>query len=993
MSEKIFKQIFAKDFSGIDGLSSSLEEDLGAFNRAVNLEFSVGNSLRGRVGCQYTGMGGAITDSVATSSIFHGKPFALFPYNYTRTQDQYDIVYTTPAGAYPTQTGSHSTTVTTADGASIQKVVSINQQLWMLDTMNITATYVSGTYPFTWYTTVSGTTIHFILKANGVSILDVDLGDGINTATSIFTLLNSIDALAGWAVSRTTRGTCPPYGIATNAAAVNLGSCTYGTRRRITCSAHNFQPGDLITFPTTPMQAGFVTDINTAGTNITYAGAAYQPATGDILGYMNQAATAFPITTAATAASGNLTLSFPYWRYISEGDSAQSAQNYGNFFQSSYSYTTTPATKTASSFFAPATSANASGNLYIAASGKPADGTNSVGNNLVKTDATTVVRAGLPAPALSITRTGAGNVIMPVNYKCFFRRVDAQGNITDGPVSNIANTGTAAANGAFSLTVSGFLYSSFFGFQTRGCYKFNTEAPAANNYFYVDDNTGSFMAFLQPGDPLYYIETNTAQTTGVAQDAGFVSPVGLLHKTRVTDYCPLVAVMSPLNSSIKVTDSDGVVSILNNSPISTGLTVVFLRTAVNGNQYYVLAEVPYVGYASLTIYDNALDSALILKEQFIEPVLGKEHNNPPQCSLVTQHQGGLVVARGLTAPNTVAFSTVDGIEYFPTASNSFDVPSTVSGAITAIASDTADRLAVFKERAYYDIAGDLDGGAFSVNVVNEGDYGITSQASLKRVKNQLIGLSKNGFVTIHDGFLDTQTFAGLNARLLNQNYYFNWAVAENDGFNRNYVCSVPTTGEPVTYLIDYSRAELHTFERSYTTKIDPATGFAASGNDFFHCSITSPYSIYRRLPRFNGNSPSGNNDGDSFIDNTNAISYILETNPINFEEPGQLKTPIRLRLWSIPNDYVIEGFVSFATLVETGASAVASLVGAGNNNATSSSVIFATATQLFKDVKLVNCKCHFYIVRLTTNTIRTAPFWTGYEIMFAADYKKEDFVK
>jgi len=79
--------------------------------------------------------------------------------------------------------------------------------------------------------------------------------------------------------------------------------------------------------------------------------------------------------------------------------------------------------------------------------------------------------------------------------------------------------------------------------------------------------------------------------------------------------------------------------------------------------------------------------------------------------------------------------------------------------------------------------------------------------------------------------------------------------------------------------------------------------------------------------------------------------------------------------------------------VDTGASPIAAYVGSGFNNGTTGTMTFSTANDVFKDHKLVNCKTHFYIVRFTTNTIRTSPFITGYEILFKNNYAKEDLVK
>lgn len=988
MANKIFKKSFASDFTGIDGETSVLEPDeVTGYNRAVNYERAVSNSLRGRVGCQYSGR----------------SFFGIFPYSYTRTQDQYDIKYQVAAGAYPNQTANLSTTKTSADGASITKLIGINQQLWALDTFTYTLIYVSGTYPFTWYSYVSGSNINFQIKANGVSILDTSLGDGISTYTDTWSLLNTIDALAQLSISRTTRGTCPPFAIVNgNQTTAGAGSVTYGTQYTVTVlnTPHNFSAGDIITFPDTALLAangfatlagGFVTA--TTATTITYVGPQMTLTNGMILGYMGQPATNFPIDVAASASSGNLSLTIPYWRLIPEGD-----KDFGHLFDSA---STTWATKTATSFYMPPVATSAQGNLYVAASGRQVDGSSGFANNLIKCDATQVSRTGLPAGPSILGALGVGALNGVYKYKAFFRRYDAQGNIWDGPpgpTMRITTTGVENVGLAF---VSTNRYSDARGFQVRSAYKHTAEST--NGFFYVDDSTAGVgnVGFIQPGDPLLFLN-NVALYGGTLTGVG-----GSMQRSVVTDYCAPAATISPTISSIKVALAG--ITIPADSMVSTGLSLVVLRTASNGNQFYVLAEYPVNGYAAPTaITDNVPDASLTSQAQYTEVVLGKEHDAPPPCSLVCQHQGGLVVARGILTPNTVGFSTADGIEYFPTASNTLDVPSSQADFITAIASDTADRLAVFKDRAYYDIVGDLDGGVISINVVTEGDYGIASQSSLVRVTDSLIGVSRLGLVVVQNGAINQNIFARLNSRIINQSgYNFRQSVAFNDAYNRTYVCVIPaSSGAPVSFSVDYSRIRsqlsaglsgyeadalnIKTFERSYATQTDQGAGGALIGDVVYHLSRVSPYGVFRRLPRFDGNSPA-NGDGDSFIDNTSAISYILETNPFNIGEPGLLKTPIRARLWSVPNDYIADGWVPFSVLLETGASPLATYVGSPSPNATSTTLTFSAETDVNKDAKLVNCKSHFYIVRLTTSTIRTAPFLTGFELMYSESYEKEDF--
>lgn len=982
MSQSVFNQYFATDFAGLDGESSSLEETRGV-NRAVNMEMSVGNSMRGRVGCQTSGSNGF---------------FAIFPYRYTRTEDQYDILYQTAAGTYPTQTASLGTTKTTADGASIERLIGINNQAWMLDTMSITATYVSGTYPFSYYVTVhsSGSNIDYIVtNGAGTAIVNLSVGNGITsslTGKEIYTVLLNINGTANLNLSTTTRGVCPPYAIINgNQSSAVTGTTSYGNTFTWTVSAHNFSAGDIISWVDSfngQLRGGMV--LSTTATTILYVGIQGTAIDGQILGYMGQPAVMTPITTLTTAAvSGNPVFTFSYWRLIPEGDKI-----FGNIYASAYEQW---GIKSTGSFYVPPVAENSEGNLYIAASGFPADGVSSWANNLIKVDGQTATRAGLPTPITGVTAFvpsgGGGGLTGAYKYKFLFRRYDAQGNIIEGPESSVYSATLSSDYVTVNIpTLQG--YGSATGFLVRSGIKHTTESPAAGAAFYVDDLAGGTgnTAFIQTGDPICLLD-NTAQKTGLWKAAFGVDVVGTLHKTVCTAYSAKVATISPTTSSIRVADSSGY-QINSDTPISCGMTLLTLRNTAGGNQFYELCEMPFSGFGSYSFIDNVTDAVLSAGVQYTSPPLGKEHDAPPPCTLVCQHQGGLVVARGPASPNTTAFSSADGIEYFPTASNSFDVPSTQSGFVTAIASDTDDRLSVFKDRAYYDVYGDLDGGAFSINVKNEGDYGIASQASLVRLPFGLCGLSKNGWVIISDGLLDPFRFEKLNARIVNQVYQFSWATAVNDYFNRQYLCTIPqVSGEPVGFSIDYSRPSIKSMERSYPTKIDQVGGCAMIGNTLYHLSATSPYGVFRRLYRFNGDSPSGLGNGDSFIDNTNSIPYIFESQPITLGEPAVMKTPVRIRYWSIPNDYVIEGWVPFSVLVETGASSLATFIGGSSPNSTTTTLTFATSTDVMKEAHLVNCKTLFYIIRFTTNTIRTSPFMTGYNILFKDNYKKEDLIK
>ena len=985
MAPKKFRQNFAADYTGIDGESTPLEPDAGGVNRAVNYEYAVGSSLRGRLGCQLSG------DAKL-------QPFAMFSHSYSRIKDEYAITYQVPSGVYPAITSSLSTSKTTADGATVSKLFAFNQQCWVKDNLSISfdvVPAVSATYG--WYTyvdTVSGEQYFLIDKDSSSTIYNASISFSLSLGLSIYSLAEDITATSvDLAAALTTRGRCPPYGIVNGTGNTTLvGSSTYGQTWSVTVSAHNFRIGDIITFPSDSTLGNGVRGIaggivvNYTPTTITYAGQQLSLIDGSILGYMGQRADSFPIGPKVSATSSTtIEITFPYWRLIPEGDSAGSSPSYGIPFASPNN---AAVTRSADSFWAPATATSAQGILYFAAS-SGATASSGFANNLIKVDECQVSRVGSSSTGISLTSPGfvaAGALTGNYRYKIYAKKIDSQGNIWEGPVSPILTVAPAAQS--VRLNAVDRLYNGTEnGWQLRSCYKANpAEAPANNTVPFLVDNGSGGPAFIQPGDVICLTD-NTAQKVGLWRDVGRAVVVGQLHVTRCREYDGVSTA-----TSIKVEDSSGY-SIQDNSEISTGWTIVFLRTTAGGNQYYVLAEMPITGYASIDLVDNVTDAVLIAGVQYQEVETGKEHNAPPACSLVCQHQGGLVVARGFSAPNSVSFSTADGLEYFPTASNSLDVPSTQHGPITAIASDTADRLAVSKSRSLFSAVGDLDSGNFSIETISEGDYGISSQASLVRIKNSLVGLSSLGYIAIKDGQIDPFLFRELNTRIINQGYLTEWAVAVNDYTNRNYICSIPTSSSYVSHVIDYSRPEVRTFDRSYPSGLDQNGGMAMLGSDLYHFSATAPYAQAKRLYRFNGDAPTGSSNGNSFIDYLSAISYILESNPISLDDPGLLHTPVRIRVWSLPNDYVQEGWVPFSLQVEGGCSPLASYCGGTSPGATNSTVSFATTNDVFKDVKLTPLKTHFYIVRLTTNTIRQSPFVTGYEVMYAENYEKEDFVK
>lgn len=426
MAPKLFKQSFANnEFTGLDGQSTAIEPEGVAASLATNLEMAPGNSLRGRLGCQ------------SSSGNNYGF-FAIFPYTYSRVKDQYDIVYQVGSGVHPNEVPTLSTTKTAADGATIRKLIAINQQMWVLDTLSFTVTYASGTYPFSWYIKANEGTanLEFVLKANGVALLTSALG-AFNLTKNIYTLLGEIDALPELAISRTTRGTCPPFAIV-NGNQTTAGAAAHALGAQFTATVfagHTFLRGDVITF-ISGSSGGLIGGVVTATTanTITYVGPQVVLANNDILGYMNQTAASFPIGPATSVGSGNLTLSFPYWRLIPEGDSTyiSSVQTYGKPFKPARDFFISNYLVRDSNFTLP-TNANQNGCLYIGTAASPSYDITSYYNNVIKTDGVSIYRVGGGRKEqIYLTPIVDGELTGNYKYKAFLRRYDAQGTIIDG---------------------------------------------------------------------------------------------------------------------------------------------------------------------------------------------------------------------------------------------------------------------------------------------------------------------------------------------------------------------------------------------------------------------------------------------------------------------------------------------------------------------------------------------------------------------------------
>lgn len=577
----------------------------------------------------------------------------------------------------------------------------------------------------------------------------------------------------------------------------------------------------------------------------------------------------------------------------------------------------------------------------------------------LKYDGKRVYRAGLQNPTgFSAAVTVAGSNTW--RYIMRFRYVDNRGNVI---TSNVSDEVVVSSAGTVTLTLPYLGNATSWTNVASG--DFEGDQNNTRNL-----NLGYHHRFF-PGDIATFLDSS-----------------GDLVRSEIR---------SITATTIKISDT---VSVLDEARISCNLTIEIFRTVNNGNgsAYYKLKEVPN---GVMSFVDNIADSVIVTKERYSAPDYGQEHDPPPAARFLVAHAGGLVAAGVTDNPNQVCPSVPGEPEYWPLA-NRFDVASGTPGAVTAIASDTADRLAVFKERAYYDIVGDIANGVYSIITVSEGDWGVSSHASLKRVGNFLIGVGPLGPVFIRGGTMDTAfglrvapAFRKVGASGVSP-YDFSRAIGFNDYLTRSYVVVVPPSQEATAmdggmdkYLAleyDYELMNGWRFLSFSRQGGDWSGGMAICNGKFYAQARSSGY-----LPEGVEHSSGGLlirrihsyvEYKDKFHDEGAAINFNWRTQFNPLKTPSVDKEFMRVMLYALSTEY--DERIPFSVAVRV-----------FKNFDTSVSSTFHDAlafalSDMMLDVRFVPDKAKAMSLDITNGTLMESPFLSALEFLVNPQYLPED---
>lgn len=864
---------------------------------------------------------------------------------------------------------SYANTVT---GAVAQKLLAMNHSLWELATSSITITRTagSGNIGYELYYSTSDAQFIFRLLDNGAYVtggdfgvsgkinlgsgLEINKGKGAGGVYTVGDLVAAIDATTNFSCALPTRSARingAQAGVTTGIT-VDAGH-TFSVRDILYVWNHNASAGGLINKRVTA----------TGATAVTFtAMAAY---TLDVLddqwiGIASTPAASIPYTTGTSTSASTLPISFYYWDWV-WFDTKLASENYYPF-DSHYGRL---ALLSPDESRRRSNSVNTSNALYFTAPAPigAAFGQSESNATLWKYDGNRVFRAGLPTPLLTSATPAAGSDTYI--WKVTNRMFDQAGNIVDSEASNeIEDTSAALPSTLVYQTYENNDQSTSnpYGLNTAGCLVNGSQSGAGTQTgLTVDNNT------LKAGD-VVYIYNNTT--------------LGIITRTLTAASATTLTWAS--TTAIDVTD---------NAPISNGMIQRIWRTKAGGTVFYLVIEYPNNCTATTqSLSENVTDANL--GAQFDEPEINREPGLPPKCWYVTSHQGLLVTAGDPANPNTVNKSLAEEPEQFAEASSGFDVPSSITGPVTAIYSDTDDRLAVFKNNAYYDVVGDLDTGSVSIRPVKEGDYGIAAQTSISRVNGKILGVGPLGVLTVLNGEAALNYGVNINPSIFqNTSLYTNLAVACNDFSIRHYQIVVPTTNgwadaasnnSDLFFSLDYEN-EWSWFDKDYPNLTGPSAWLGVYNGALHHLNAYHNVLFSRGFffRSFTGETP------NDYRDHNTDITCTFRTKWDSLGEASTYKIPVRHKLYSFPD------YGKSISLCTWTARVRYDLDTAGDSGQNSVSLAF-TGTNQEAWQKIGPRRFRYVELQLTvlpaTPTYLT-PYLTGYEFVFSADYQKTDILR
>lgn len=671
------------------------------------------------------------------------------------------------------QTGNflahHNYAYTDDDGSLQQEYIAINDNLWKLNKAT-----VSITGPANWGYQIANdtTTGQLTLKVFEGSTTPVAI-DGVNTfynlgsgreisPITVLDLVEKIDARSGYSIAVGFDRTARVNGNQTSNV-INVDS------------GHSITAGDIISlydYASERLVYRYVT--STTATSFTFH-TSWPDVTvidNQVIGEGAVPAATIQVRAGASEASPTQVVTWYYWEPVI----AACAPHVYNYAIGTFPFTDHYTVPTSS--FNRASFKNANGVCYITAPTNAVSGTNGLGGKLFKYDGQSVYRCGTP----EIRTNGMGSAVGSIpagtyRYVVIPKIVDYRGNECNN--NWIYGTNVNGQNmeqvlgGLGSITQSiewGISNTTSLGYKIRGGWLDVAVMVATNTFTLYRNDSVNLSHDFEIGD--YVV---------------FRAGTGALTRRKVT-----AVVKNALSGTVTI---DGAATTAEQGFWSNDAYYEVYRTESTGSTYYYTASYPFPQRATTTNYtflddepdpySNATLSFEDVPKSKLSPLhVGGVDHNPKECKFLEIHQGILVTAGDSSNPESITWSEIGDLEYFPFPENIDDIPSNVQGQIKALASDTDENLYVSKDKGIYEVIGDLVTGAYNIRTVKEGDFGISSHESLAKVDGAIFGVGPLGLIIAEDGEIAKDY--RISPRIWNSTLLSSFGTGSTDPVNRLY---------------------------------------------------------------------------------------------------------------------------------------------------------------------------------------------------------------
>ncbi len=331
---------------------------------------------------------------------------------------------------------------------------------------------------------------------------------------------------------------------------------------------------------------------------------------------------------------------------------------------------------------------------------------------IMKYDGNSVYRAGIPAVASISATAGAAGSVTGTNYyhQAQYIQKDAAGQFIEGNILTADSQVASVTAQSMDVTVANIQAGT--GYNTNCAIVVGAQVAATT--LSVDNGAGGAHT-IHVGDTAYFYD---------AVSAAYV-------EREVT-----------ARTSSTITIAGAGVTVADNAVISNNLRIGIYRNLSSGtfpSVWYLVAEIPNNSFSATQVFvDDVPDSGLGAE---ITPPFD-DRSPPKKGAYVSQWNNVMMTAGDPENPTLLFYSSGEGPEYFPVASNEIIYGTAAGDPIKGIAANN-EVFAIMGRNSFGVLTGDIIQNALRLEVKSE-DIGCACHATIREMNGALAWLSPKG---------------------------------------------------------------------------------------------------------------------------------------------------------------------------------------------------------------------------------------------------------